>query len=300
MGSRASATSVSSCCISADNTPDCRRRLWRSLGWIVDAPHFLPGALFREQFHGGLKAVDGTVVAPGTPRPVADRPVPQPGESRAYDLAYNRPFFCSVSPLISFLIGATPCERHLFLLIIRHHFLIDELPAMIGIDAQDRERKERLCALEGCQRGLPTALQEREAFSPACRDVRQGQGIQVTSLRFSPTMGNQICWKSSPAAFHSSLGRCGSGSGVSRSVPAWVVEIPPGQGCRRERRSRSAEARAHREQLVPVLLRQVQMSMPQKPLQRGEAEKASAVWRRYSWRRSRPGTARVGRRVHTC
>jgi hypothetical protein len=89
----------------------------------------------------------------------------------------------------------------MFLFTIRYKYLIDELSAVISINPQDRKREQRLCALEGCQHGLPTAVQEREASGSACRNVGEGQGIQVASLRFYAAMGDQICLRKARLRF---------------------------------------------------------------------------------------------------
>ena len=94
--------------------------------------------------------------------------------------------------MISFLIRSPPGEGDLFLRTIRDQFLIEELPAIIGINAQNWERKEGSSALEGCQNCLSTAIQDGEAFGPSCRDVREGESIQVTSLSLHTTMSHQI------------------------------------------------------------------------------------------------------------
>ena len=176
-------------------------------------------------------------------------------------LADNRSIFLFDKTLVSFLIRPSSCEGNLFLFTIRHNFLIEELPAIIGIDAQDGERKERMRALDGCQNRLPTTVEEREAFSPACRDVGEGQGVEVASLRFSPTMGNQICFQKARLRFTPVLeGADGhlvfeEGSYLGGGYPAWAVfSLSAEETIRR--------CYAHREQLASALLGEVQMSMP--------------------------------------
>ena len=147
------------------------------------------------------------------------------------------------------------------MLTIRHNFLIEELPAVISIDAQDRERKERSRTLEDCQHGLPTAVEEREAFSPACCNVRQGEGVQVPSLCFSTAMGDQICFQKARQRFIPALEgadrdlvfeeRSCLGSGYpAKTVLSLGTQKPICCRC------------THREQLVPALLAEVEMSMP--------------------------------------
>ena len=55
--------------------------------------------------------------------------------------------------------------------------------------------------------------------------------------------------------------------------------------------------RAHRKQLFPALLCDLEVLMPfQRFKERGEKGN-EAFWRRCGWRRSRPGTARAGRLI---
>src|SRR5579864_9330712 len=108
-------------------------------------------------------------------------------------LAYNRSIFLFDKTLVSFLIRPSTREGNLFLFTIRYNFLIEELPTVISIDPQDRKREQRWCALEGRQHRLSTAVEERKAFSPACRDVGEGQGVQVASLRLYAAVGDQVC-----------------------------------------------------------------------------------------------------------
>jgi hypothetical protein len=88
------------------------------------------------------------------------------------------------------------------------------LPAVIGIDSQYRKRKQRTGALEGHQHRLPTALEERKTFDPACRHVRKGQGVPIASPCLYTAVGDQVCLKTSQVAFHSSRQRCEWESGV--------------------------------------------------------------------------------------
>lgn len=112
--------------------PESRRRLPRSLGWIVDVAHFFPIVLFRQEFHRGLEAIDGTVAmldrVPSTAA-LACSPT-----KRSYPTTWRTiaPFFCEGIALISFLIGPTSGKSDVFLLTVGDHCLIDEFPTVIG------------------------------------------------------------------------------------------------------------------------------------------------------------------------
>ncbi len=95
--------------------------------------------------------------------------------------------------MVSFLRRPSPRERHLFLFTIGDHHFIDELSTVVGIDAEDRKREQRVCALEGRQHRLSTTIQEGEAFGPAHRDVGEGQGVQIASLGLYAAVGDQVC-----------------------------------------------------------------------------------------------------------
>ena len=72
---------------------------------------------------------------------------------------------------------------------------------------------EGSCALEGCQYGLLTAIQQGQAFGPSRRDVGEGQRIHIASLRLDAAMGAPVPPRESQAGSHSSSGKCGSGCG---------------------------------------------------------------------------------------
>jgi hypothetical protein len=74
------------------------------------------------------------------------------------DLSDNCPIHLLHKIQVSFLIWAPPREYNVFLLTVCHQFLIEEFSTVIGIDAQDGKRKERMCILDGYQKRLPTAI----------------------------------------------------------------------------------------------------------------------------------------------
>ncbi len=62
----------------------------------------------------------------------------------------------------------------MFLFTIGDDYFIDELPTIVGINPEDRKRKERACTLDGCQNCLLTAIEGRKAFCPASRYICEG------------------------------------------------------------------------------------------------------------------------------
>ena len=153
--------------------PRQQESLQRSFGWIIHTTNLFPVAFFREQLHGGLKAVDIqaqrtvelgqlTVGVFSHEAIIADH------------LAHNNAIFLFYKALISFLIGSASGKGDLLLFTIRDHDLIDELSTVIGINPQNRKREQGACALESSQHRLLAAaapgLYYRRQLQPAvCR-----------------------------------------------------------------------------------------------------------------------------------
>jgi hypothetical protein len=211
--------------------PESRRRLPRSLGWIVDVAHFFPIVLFRQEFHRGLEAIDGTVAmldrVPSTAA-LACSPT-----KRSYPTTWRTiaPFFCEGIALISFLIGPTSGKSDVFLLTVGDHCLIDEFPTVIGINSQDRKREERSYTFEGSQHRLPASMHEGEAFCPSSGSIGERQCIQVSSLDVGTTMGAPVPPPKSRVGSRSTPRTCGSGFVASAACPLWLWRDHPEHGC---------------------------------------------------------------------
>ena len=98
------------------------------------------------------------------------------------------------------------------------------LPAVIGINPEDRKREERARSLDGCQDQLLAPMQEGKAFCPACGHIGERQGIQETALSVFTTVGAPVPLEDKPGrvSFHPSKVRIGIC--CFRSIPARVVE----------------------------------------------------------------------------
>ena len=241
----------------------------RGLGWIVHATHFFPVALFRQQFHRGLEAVD---IQAQRPVEFGELPIGMFSNQAiiADHLAHNRAIFLFDKTLISFQIRPSSREGDLFLFTIGDHDLIDELSAVIGINPQNRKREQRACALEGSQHRLLAPMQEGKAFRPAGGYVGERQRVQVTSLDVGATMGHQVRFQKARSGLLPLL------EGADRDL---LLEQRS-----RSRRGEAALATfalgtqeairrrcAHGKQLAAALLGEVEMLMPlQRFDQRGE------------------------------
>ncbi len=186
------------------------------------------------------------------------------------------PFFCEGIALVSFLVRPPAGKRNVFLLTVGHHILIEELSAVIGIDAQYRERKERTCALDRCQHRLPAAVEKREAFGPARRNVREGQCVQVPSLCLYAAVGDQICFQKAGLRFIPVL-KGTDGNLVfeqgSRSRGGHTMRMLLSRGAEKAISCRGA----YGEQLVAVLLCEAQMPMPLQRFNEGGVGRGSVV-----------------------
>src|ERR1700730_8445726 len=122
------------------------------------------------------------------------------------------------------------------------------------------------------QHRLPTTVQERETLGPSCGNVGEGQGIQGASLRFSPTVSDQICLQKARLRFIPVLeGRNGNlvfeeGSSWCGGHAVWDL-LPRGMEDTIGHRSTLGE------QLIAALLAEMQMSMPLKGLDKGGQER---------------------------
>ena len=75
---------------------------------------------------------------------------------------------------------------------IRHEWLIDEFPTIIGIQTANGKWKELSRLVKGGEDGLRALIEQRKAFGPSRSHVGQCQGIEETAFDVSATMGHQI------------------------------------------------------------------------------------------------------------
>jgi len=100
--------------------------------------------------------------------------------------------FSGPQTLIVFQRRASLREYDPFLFAIRDQCLIDEFPAVIGINPQDWKGEERPSLLEGCQHRFLASVQQRQTFGQSGRHIRERQGVQVATLNVSATMSHQV------------------------------------------------------------------------------------------------------------
>src|ERR1700738_2426766 len=97
--------------------------------------------------------------------------------------------------LVIFALWAASGESEVFSLTISEDDFVDKFFAVVGIKAQDRERKEGSCLQKSRLNHFGTAVEQWETFRPPRRNVREGQSVQKASLRVSSTMSNQISFQ---------------------------------------------------------------------------------------------------------
>jgi len=100
----------------------------------------------------------------------------------AHHLTHHDPIFLLHEALIAFLIGASSRKGNLLTHTIGSDFFIDKLSTIIGIEAQDRKREERLGALKSCQHCLSPTVEQGQTFCPAGGDIGQRDRVQATTL----------------------------------------------------------------------------------------------------------------------
>ena len=112
-----------------------------------------------------------------------------------HHLSHNGSILLFHKTLIRFEVGASSREGNLLGFTIAQQGLIDELPAIIHIQTQDRKRKERSRLLESGEDRLRAFIENGKTFRPSRRHIGEGQGRHIASLRVLPTMGHQICFQ---------------------------------------------------------------------------------------------------------
>ena len=69
---------------------------------------------------------------------------------------------------------------------------VDELAAVIGVDAEQRKWEHPACSLQRVHDTVLGAMQERQALRPGRRDVSQGERVQECAFETAPTVGDQV------------------------------------------------------------------------------------------------------------
>jgi len=179
--------------------------------------------------------------------------------------------------------GPSPREGDPFLLTIGEKLLIDELAAIIGIQAQNRKRQARARMLQSGEDRLGAFGAQGEAFCAAGGNIRQGQGGEKATFKLRATMGHQIGFQKArlhvipllEGANGDLLFEQGPSLRRRETIPS-LHAMPMQQAVRR--------GRAHREQVAAALLGKTQIPMPLQRLderrqKRDEAFGADAIGR---------------------
>ena len=134
---------------------------------------------------------------------------------------------------------ATARQGDLCLLTIRYVEIVDELCPIIGIQAQQRKRKQLVCLLCSSKHRFSTLTEQWEALRPTCGNISQCQGKEVVP----PTEEPQCATRSTSANSGTCSSHCSNvrrGMLLFSKVPARVVHKPRISCCRCGRRRRSA------------------------------------------------------------
>jgi hypothetical protein len=111
---------------------------------------------------------------------------------RAHKVAHNGTIFLFYKALVILEFRASSRERNVFPLTRGDDVLLDELLPVISIDAQDRERKERTCMIEGGLHCFWATVEQRGAFGPSGGHVGEGERKQKATLWLPTAMSDQI------------------------------------------------------------------------------------------------------------
>jgi len=152
-------------------------------------------ALFREQLHGRLEAIDIQAQGPVQFLQLLEGVFPNKAII-AYHLTDDRSIFLLHKTLIIFHAWASPCERQVFALTIRHYQVIDKLSSIVCVNPKQRKWEETPCALNGRENRFLALIEERKTFGPARCYIGHRQGVDKASGKACPsvhaTMGDQI------------------------------------------------------------------------------------------------------------
>src|SRR5215213_2257207 len=177
-------------------------------------------ALLGDQLEGGLpmvgpeaeRLVDGLECGEGLAGLVA---------VVAEEPADDRPVLLLDMSLVVLPIRAAPGEGQLLPPAPAQQVVIQELAAVVGVDAEQREGQPIPELLQGVDDGSLTLPPDRLALGPAGRHVGRDQGAQVVPRRGRAAVeppGRSPGSRSAPPPRGCT---CGPGSGASRACPAW-------------------------------------------------------------------------------
>ena len=107
-------------------------------------------------------------------------------------LPNDRAIFLFDPGLVIFVADPSASEGDLPNVTIRQQFFVDELTAVIRIDAEYREGEQATRLLERVHHAVLTTVQQRQALRPRRRDVGQSEGVQERSVGRSTAMSNQV------------------------------------------------------------------------------------------------------------
>jgi hypothetical protein len=94
--------------------------------------------------------------------------------------------------LIIFDPWAPTCKRQVFACAVGQQAFVDELTPVVGIDSQQRKRKEYAGLLQCHQHRVGTFIEQWHAFRPACGDIGQRQGVQEAAVCVGSAVRDQI------------------------------------------------------------------------------------------------------------
>ena len=110
----------------------------------------------------------------------------------SHRLAHHGSIFLLDMALIVLDRRASARKGEVFLLTIGDQFLIEELRAAIGVNAQQGKREELAGLLERSEHRIGALFQQWDALGPAGGEIGQRQGVQKVPSEMLPTMGYQI------------------------------------------------------------------------------------------------------------
>jgi len=126
--------------------------------------------------------------------------------------------------------------------IASQHREVEELAAIVGVQAAQREREEAPYLVEGPEHAVVAVAQERQALSPPRGDIGEHKGREVGALRPRAAVRHQVGLHEAGTDIVP-LGEGADGDLVLEQVPALVVPMPRGRARSRSgRSSRSAVA----------------------------------------------------------
>ena len=148
-----------------------------------------PAPARRRRWHGSSRSCRHPPSAAAGCGAVAPRR--RPAASPAADeLPYNRAIFLFDKAGVVLVADPPAGEGELLTRTVRQQFFVDELTAVVRVDAQYRKGKQPTRPLQRVHDAVLGSVQKRQALRPGRGDVGQREGVQECAFQAAATAGD--------------------------------------------------------------------------------------------------------------